>query len=306
MNDTKSDEKENLPVKVDMFGKFQKALEMDAKGAPRNAIIHKLDISSATFYKWIKSPRYWADKYEANPTKLMKTTNEIVHSIKTQETSMNTVKSLLKDLNLNDYELEFMYHYIHRRNSTEALLRALPPHIDITRQTVKIKALKLMQRSNIREGIDRILQWELEGIHVTLANDIIGALYRMAFYDPAMFIDGVGKSRYKTLDDVPEEYRCCVAGIKTVFHPKDASIVYYDIQLVDRSVALKELMQYANLYEDNNKGLKDIGNGLKKIADMMEKNKIKTVDGVTVDVTDVTPSNLIESYPELGEVPSDD
>jgi hypothetical protein len=228
----------------------------------------------------------------------MRTTKTIIRSIKKQESSMSTIKTVLADLELNDYEMEFMYHYIHRRNTTEAMLRTLPPNMEVSRETAKLKALKLIQRKHIREGIDRILLWELEGIHITLANDIIGSLYRMAFYDPAMFIDGAGKSRFTTLDDVPEEYRCCVAGLKTVFHPKDPDKVYYDIQLVDRTVALKELMQYANLYEDNNKGLKSIGDGLKQIAALMEKNKVETVPGTVIDpasgdVTDVVPGNLL-------------
>jgi len=282
----------NLPVAVNMFDKFEKALEMDAKGTPRSTIIYELDVSSATFYKWIKNPKYWADRYKTKPTKLMRTTNTIIASLKRKDVSMSSVKSLLKDLQLGDYELEFLYQYIQKRNSTEAMLRTLPQNVDMTRNTAKLKALKLLQRKNVREAMDRILQWEMEGIHLTLANDIIGTLYRMAFYDPAMFIDGAGKSRFKTLDDIPEEYRCCVAGIKTVFHPKDVTKIYYDIQLVDRTIALKELMQYAKLYDSNTQGLNKIGEGLGKIASLLEENKIKSSpkkgDIINPNFTDVT------------------
>lgn len=279
-----------MPVaEMSMFEKFEKALKMDEKGTPRNAIIVELDVSSATFYKWIKNPEFWADRYASTPESLMRTTKEIVHSVKKKDASLSTVRTLMHDLELNEYELEFMYQYIHKRNSTEAMLRTLPPGTSLTRQSAKIKAMKLMQRKTIRQGIDRIMQWELEGIHMTLANDIIGQLYRMAFYDPAMFIDGAGKSRYKTLDDIPEEYRCCVMGIKTVFHPKDVTKIYYDIQLVDRQVAMKELMQYANLYEDNNKGLKSIGEGIKKMADLMSEYKNGTVEGDFTNVPTAPP-----------------
>lgn len=277
-----------VPVVINMFDKLETALKMDSKGTPRSTIITELDVSSATFYKWIKNPQYWADQYKTKPERLKRTTKEIITSIKKQVTSLDTVRSVLQDLQLNEYELEFMYHYIEKRNSTEALLRTLPPEREVSRKVVKLKALKLMQRTRIREGIDRIMQWELEGIHMTLANDIIGSLYRMAFYDPAMFIDARGNSRFKSIDDVPEEYRCCIKGIRTFFHPKDAKKMYHEIQLVDKMEALRELMQYANLYETNNAGLRTIGEGVAKIQALIEKNKV--TDAIDNNMKDVTPN----------------
>jgi hypothetical protein len=278
------------PVVKNMFELFERALKMDQKGTPRSVIYTELNISSATFYKWIKNPTYWAEQYEAKPEKLMRTTKEIIHSIKQKETSLDTVRGVLADLSLNDMEMEFMYHYIEKRNSTEAILRTWPSDVPLTRKAAKLKALKLMQRKRIREGIDRILQWELEGIHITLANDIIGTLYRMAFYDPAMFIDERGRSRFKSIDDVPEEYRCCIAGIKSTFHPKDPGITIHEIQLVNKMEALKELMQYANLYESNNAGLRTIGEGVAKIEALLEKNKLK--DAIDHDMKNVTTSKI--------------
>ena len=277
-----------VPVVINMFDKFEQALKMDQKGVPRSTIYTTLKVSSATFYKWIKNPTYWADQYKTNPERLMRTTKEIIHSVKKRENSLETVRGVLKDLNLNEFELEFMYHYIEKRNSTEAVLRTMPPGKEITKQTAKLRALKLMQRKRIREGIDRIMQWELEGIHITLANDIIGTLYRMAFYDPAMFIDANGRARFTNIDDVPEEYRCCIKGIRTTVHPKDANKEYHEIQLVDKMEALKELMQYANLYEANNAGLRTIGEGVAKIQALIEKNKLSTA-------IDMTMKNVTES-----------
>ena len=294
----KKDETEEKPIAetykvVSMFDKFEKALKMDQKGTPRSAIYAELDVSSATFYKWINNPTYWADQYKAKPERLMRTTKEIICSVKKKENSLDTVKTVLKDLQLNDFELEFMYHYIEKRNSTEALLRTMPPGQEVTKHTAKLRALKLMQRKRIREGIDRIMQWELEGIHVTLANDIIGTLYRMAFYDPAMFIDANGRARFTNIDDVPEEYRCCIKGIRTTVHPKDANKEYHEIQLVDKMEALKELMQYANLYEANNAGLRTIGEGVAKIQALIEKNKLSTAIDMTMK--NVTESVIRES-----------
>lgn len=275
-------------VSVSMFDKFEKALKMDQKGTPRYVIIEQLEISSATFYKWIKNPKHWADQYKAKPERLMRTTKEIIHSVKQKENSLDTVRSILADLELNDLELEFMYHYIEKRNSTEALLRVWPSDVQMTRRTAKMRALKLMQRKKIKEGIERIMQWELEGIHITLANDIIGTLYRMAFYDPAMFIDANGGARFTDIDDVPEEYRCCIKGIKTTVHPKDVNKEFHEILLVDKMEALKELMQYANLYESNNAGLRTIGEGVAKIQALIEKNKL-------TDAIDMTIKNVTES-----------
>ena len=181
-------EEEYEPIaERNMFDIFTKALKMDKKGSPRSSIINELNISSATFYKWIKNPKFWADKYQTTPLKLSRTTKEIIVSLKKEENSMDTVRGIVSDLGLEDRELDFIYHYIHKRNATEAMLRALPPEEQLTRQTAKMRAMLLLQKPSVRMGIDRVLTWELEGIHVTLKNDIVGSLYRMAFYDPFFY-----------------------------------------------------------------------------------------------------------------------
>lgn len=273
---------------ITKFERFRRAMKMNDRGTPPSVIMSEVNISASTFYKWVRDPDMWAAKFKGKPSELRQTTKDIARSIKSHEVSVEAIRGILGDLDVNDFEINFIYQYIVHRNSTEAMLRVLPPEKSLTRQAAKLKALRLVRRPHIREAIDRIMTWEMDGINMTLKNDLLGQLYRMAFYDPAMFIDESGKSRFKSIDDVPAEYRCCITGIKQTFHPKDASIIYYEITLANRNAAMKDLGQYAKLFNDNSKELQNIGDGIKKVQEAIEKNTLPPLD-VTPPISKIAP-----------------
>ena len=158
------------------------------------------------------------------------------------------------------------------RNATEAMVRLKSGEFatDSNRVAARYQAQQWMRRDNIRQGIQRILEWEIESMSMSLKNDIIGQLYKQAFYDPAMFINGNGSPRFESLDDIPLEWRCCVESIKTNMHPKNTSIVTYEIKLANRGEARRELSKYIKLYEDADTGLAKMGEGIAKMAQMAE------------------------------------
>ena len=271
-------EAEGLPLAVyrarrlPKYDKIRKILQEDAKRVPRIQIIRKYGISSDTFYRWIKDPDKYLDKYRL-PEKLnMDFEMDLVRKKQGEAHSAELIKSSLEDLRLDDNEIAFIYLYMLHRSATEAMVRLKSgefPTIE-NRVAARYQAQQWMRKDSIRQGIQRILEWELDSMSMSLKNDIIGQLYKQAFYDPAMFINGNGSPRFTSLDDIPLEWRCCVESIKTNMHPKNPNVVTYEIKLANRGEARRELSKYIKLYEDSDTGLAKMGEGIAKMAQMAE------------------------------------
>jgi len=254
------------------YDKIRKILQEDAKRVPRIHIIKKYGISSDTFYRWIKDPDKYLDRYRL-PEKLnMNFEMDLVRKREGEAHSAELIRESLVDLKLEDNEIVFIYLYMIHRSATEAMVRLKSGEFatDANRVAARYQAQQWMRRDNIRQGIQRILEWEIDSMSMTLKNDIIGQLYKQAFYDPAMFINGNGSPRFTSLDDIPLEWRCCVESIKTNMHPKNPNIVTYEIKLANRGEARRELSKYIKLYEDSDTGLAKMGEGIAKMAQMAE------------------------------------
>jgi len=254
------------------YDKIRKILQEDAKRVPRIHIIKKYGISSDTFYRWIKDPDKYLDRYRL-PEKLnMNFEMDLVRKREGEAHSAELIRESLVDLKLEDNEIVFIYLYMIHRSATEAIVRLKSGEFatDANRVAARYQAQQWMRRDNIRQGIQRILEWEIDSMSMTLKNDIIGQLYKQAFYDPAMFINGNGSPRFTSLDDIPLEWRCCVESIKTNMHPKNPNIVTYEIKLANRGEARRELSKYIKLYEDSDTGLAKMGEGIAKMAQMAE------------------------------------
>lgn len=254
------------------YDKIRKILQEDARRVPRIQIIRKYGISSDTFYRWIKDPDKYLEKYRL-PEKLhMDFEMDLVRKRKGEAHSAELIKASLEDLKLDDNEIVFIYLYMLHRNATEAMVRLKAGEFATTENRIaaRYQAQQWMRKDSIRQGIQRILEWELDSMSMSLKNDIIGQLYKQAFYDPAMFINGNGSPRFTSLDDIPLEWRCCVESIKTNMHPKNTSVVTYEIKLANRGEARRELSKYIKLYEDSDTGLAKMGEGIAKMAQMAE------------------------------------
>ena len=271
-------EEEGVPLstwrarQLPKYDKIRKILQEDAKRVPRIHIIKKYGISSDTFYRWIKNPEKYLDKYRL-PEKLnMDFEMDLVRKRGGEAHSAELIKESLKDLRLEDNEIVFIYLYMLHRNATEAMVRLKSGEFatDANRIAARYQAQQWMRKDNVRQGIQRILEWEIDSMSMSLKNDIIGQLYKQAFYDPAMFIHGNGSPRFNSLDDIPIEWRCCVESIKTNMHPKNPNVVTYEIKLANRGEARRELSKYIKLYEDSDTGMAKMGEGIARMAQMAE------------------------------------
>jgi len=278
LKDTAAAEEAGLPMgiwrarQLPKYDKIRKILQEDAKRVPRIQIIKKYGISSDTFYRWIKDPDKYLNKYRLPEHLHMDFEMDLVRKRKGEAHSAELIKESLIDLNLEDNEIVFIYLYMIHRSATEAMVRLKSGEFatDSNRVAARYQAQQWMRRDNIRQGIQRILEWEIDSMSMSLKNDIIGQLYKQAFYDPAMFINGNGSPRFESLDDIPLEWRCCVESIKTNMHPKNTNVVTYEIKLANRGEARRELSKYIKLYEDADTGLAKMGEGIAKLAKMAE------------------------------------
>ena len=115
--------------------------------------------------------------------------------------------------------------------------------------TCYTKGCLLLKKEKIKKIIALFMQDFLEEKKGKLERQLVGRLTKMAFYDPSMFITPEGEPAFKDWEQIPEDYRCCVDGIKKSIHRlKDAcDRETIEITLIDRKWAMKELLNYLSL-----------------------------------------------------------
>ena len=74
-----------------------------------------------------------------------------------------------------------------------------------------------IKKPNVKEAINRIAKNEVHIDTTLLAKTLYDEWLIMATYDPSMFIDKYGRSKFDKLEDIPKEYRCCVENISTKY-----------------------------------------------------------------------------------------
>ena len=101
----------------------------------------------------------------------------------------------------------------------------------------------LHRKPYIQESL-QILVAEIERtMNTELPMTLFERLEIQATYDPSMFINPDGSIAFKSWDDIPPKFRCCVEGAETKFYGKDAIVDVQVLKLVDRKWAMKELMK---------------------------------------------------------------
>lgn len=148
------------------------------------------------------------------------------------------------------------YFCFNNNNRTDAYLRAffgrfnrsinqLEIHEELisNRKSVPVTARELMKRGYIQEAIDRINRVIEAELKQNLPTGLLQQLIIQATYSPSMFILASGEPKFKSWDEIPSEYQCCVEGIETKAYGKDAKVMKTTLKLVDRDRARKILIQ---------------------------------------------------------------
>jgi hypothetical protein len=125
------------------------------------------------------------------------------------------------------------YHCKYNRETCK-----LVPNNDITGQAIAMGGNRLWKMEIIQRCIVLIREEIDKKIRAEVPQTMLQQLKIQAMYDPAMFINVDGSPAFKTWDDIPHEYRCCIEGIKTT---KNGT----EIKLVDREKSREKLLALA-------------------------------------------------------------
>jgi hypothetical protein len=156
---------------------------------------------------------------------------------------------------------------------------------------LSIKATKLLNKLYIQQAIELIEKDYQRKIKKYIPQSMLKQLVVQATYDPSMFFDPNGDVAFKTWNEIPVEYRCCVEGIETRAYGKNADTLITTIKLVKREEARKYLLRVC--------------------PGLLEAEKLeimhKTIDengkpiGTNIDVKKLSDEELLKRYQEIKE-----
>lgn len=154
---------------------------------------------------------------------------------------------------------------------------------------LSVRSAKLYNKGYTQQAIELIEKDYQRKIKKYIPQSMLKQLVIQATYDPSMFFLPNGDVAFKTWNEIPVEYRCCVEGIETRAYGKNADTLITTIKLVKREEARKHL--------------------LKVCPGLLEAEKIeimhKTIDengrpvGVNIDVKKLSDAELLQRYQEL-------
>lgn len=77
--------------------------------------------------------------------------------------------------------------------------------------------------------------------------------FSQATYDPSIFFNPDGELKFKTWEEIPEKYRCCIEGMEIKYYGKDAQRKIIALKLVDKKFAQDKLDKYIQMTKDTSK-----------------------------------------------------
>lgn len=157
-------------------------------------------------------------------------------------------QTLRKQKKLSLKHILFISHYITNGfNATDAYANSIARK-NARRTSCATHGLETVKRPEIQDAIKIVIDKWLGEKKLKLEKEIIDRLYVKAFYSPEMFINPNGTARFKSWEDIPEKYRCCVEGIEVKYFGKNIGEKVV-IKLADQYRAMAELSKYIELYK---------------------------------------------------------
>lgn len=138
-----------------------------------------------------------------------------------------------------------------------------------------VEANKLLKKPKINAAIKGVFDKWLDEKKTKLNKEIVDVLYKRAFYDITIFQTSLGK--WKKLEDIPKEWRCCIDGVEEKYYGKDAAQRSVILKMANKDIALDKLDKFTGLTRDEDDGkiglTKDTEELLKNIFESRRKNK---------------------------------
>jgi len=121
----------------------------------------------------------------------------------------------------------------------------------VSRNVINSCASECMARPKIQVAIKQIMAHSLGKYKTDLEDRIIKQLWRRAFYDVEMFVNQDGSPKFEKLEDVPEEWRCCIDSIESQYFGKDADVKVIKMKLANRDTAVDRLAKYIEMFKES-------------------------------------------------------
>lgn len=143
-------------------------------------------------------------------------------------------------------------------NATEAYVRHVA-RPGTKRDCACVDASRALARAEVQQAIKAVLEESIGKMKADLEDKILNTLWRRAFYDPAQFLTTDGEPKFNHLEDVPEEWRCCIESIESQYFGKDADQKVIKVKLADRDKAMDRLAKYIDLFRERDAKKIDLG-----------------------------------------------
>jgi hypothetical protein len=168
--------------------------------------------------------------------------------------------------------IKFVVEYLNNgMNAGQAYLKHVAKKPDITMDTAYTNGCLLLRNPKIREALRIVITDWLEEKRGKLEKELIDVLYRRAFYDISIFQNENGE--FKELEDIPNEWRCCVDGVEKKYYGKDATTSVIILKLADRDRAIDKLDKYIQMTKELSVDVGLTKDTVKSLDEIFNQNK---------------------------------
>lgn len=116
--------------------------------------------------------------------------------------------------------------------------------------STKAMMSEITGKPDFKEGLRRWRDHILGEDKEIIKGNVVDVLFKRATYPIDLFIDNTGRPKFKTWEEIPEEWRCVVDGIETRAYGKDAKEIT-SMSLARKTDALKLLAQFTSLTKES-------------------------------------------------------
>lgn len=165
----------------------------------------------------------------------------------------------ISKLDLTLKEMRFISAYIaHDFNAVEAYHACnsnertnVPDSGGCTDKTAAKKGCAMLKKKKVQDALASYMKAFIGEHKDKLEYKLLGQLYLRAFYNPFDLITEDGS--LKPENEIPQDHKQLIVGIKKTMHPKDPGCYVIDVKLADRDKARKELELYINMLHVDDK-----------------------------------------------------
>lgn len=156
------------------------------------------------------------------------------------------------EVKLTNKQRAFIYYYvINGFRKVDACRRA-----GYNCKKGKKESMQLLQQANqnlnlpyIKQARDLIISHIIKD-KKEIEKKLFEIWYTQATYDPAMFYNPDGTVKFKTWEEVPRKYRCCIEKMEEKYYGKDGNVKVIILTLADKKFAQQQLDKYIQMTKE--------------------------------------------------------